>query len=158
MDKLLLKRMALLSAILGASLGILTLIPIINFFSFISLIFLSSVFVFFYMQKVKLLGILDLKQSTLYGTFIGFVSFLAFCVSFLPLAALIGVFYKNSFYLGISILFRQGFFILVFLVFFTAILFGALMNSFSAFIYSQFNSLLFDDNIKKNTDIDIKID
>ena len=87
-----------------------------------------------------MIGILDIKQGAMYGAIIGFISFLGFSVAFVPLATIIGFIYKGSFYLGVSLLFRSGFFVLIMMVFFVAIL-SALMNAFSGlvtmYVYNQ---------------------
>ncbi len=138
--KILLKQMAILSGVVGLFLGILTIIPFICNFSFFALIVLTAPAILIYMKKLDMIGILDIKQGALYGAIIGFVSFLAFSVSFVPLATIIGFIYKGSFYLGVSLLFRSGFFVLIMMVFFVAIL-AALMNAFSGlvtiYIYNQ---------------------
>ena len=138
--KILLKQMAILSGVVGLFLGILTIIPFICNFSFFALIVLTAPAILIYMKKLDMIGIMDIKQGALYGAIIGFVSFLAFSVSFVPLATIIGFIYKGSFYLGVSLLFRSGFFVLIMMVFFVAII-AALMNAFSGlvtiYIYNQ---------------------
>ena len=109
--QLLLKQMGMLSSVLGLVLGVITMI-----------------------------GILDIRQGAMYGAIIGFISFVAFSVSFVPLATIIGFIYKGSYYLGVSLLFRTGFFVLIMMVFFVALL-AALMNAFSGlvtiYVYNQ---------------------
>ena len=65
---------------------------------------------------------------------------LGFSLSFVPLATIIGFLYKGSYYLGVSLLFRSGFFVTLMMVIFVAIL-SALINAFSGFmtmyIYNQ---------------------
>lgn len=139
-NKLLIKQMATLSGVLGLVLGVLTIIPFICNFSFFALIVLAAPIILFYMKKLDMIGILDIKQGAMYGGIVGFVSFLAFSVSFVPLATLIGFLYKGSYYLGVSLLVRSGFFVMIMMVFFVAIL-AALMNAFSGlvtiYIYNQ---------------------
>ena len=139
-NKLLIKQMATLSGVLGLILGVLTIIPFICNFSFFALVVLAAPIILFYMKKLDMIGILDVKQGAMYGAIVGFVSFLAFSVSFVPLATVVGLLYKGSFYLGISLLVRSGFFVVVMMVFFVAIL-AALMNAFSGlvtiYIYNQ---------------------
>lgn len=139
-NKLLIKQMATLSGVLGLILGVLTIIPFICNFSFFALIVLAAPIILFYMKKLDMIGILDVKQGAMYGAIVGFVSFLAFSVSFVPLATVVGLLYKGSFYLGVSLLVRSGFFVIVMMVFFVAIL-AALMNAFSGlvtiYIYNQ---------------------
>ena len=85
-NKLLIKQMATLSGVLGLILGVLTIIPFICNFSFFALIVLAAPIILFYMKKLDMIGILDVKQGAMYGAIVGFVSFLAFSVSFVPLA------------------------------------------------------------------------
>lgn len=139
-NKLLIKQMATLSSVLGLILGVLTVIPFICNFSFFALIVLAAPLILIYMKKLDMIGILDIKQGAIYGAIVGFVSFLAFSVSFVPLATIIGFLYKGSYYLGISLLVRSGLFVIVMMVFFVAIL-AALMNAFSGlvtiYVYNQ---------------------
>lgn len=139
-NKLLIKQMSTLSGVLGLILGVLTIIPFICNFSFFALIVLAAPIILFYMKKLDMIGILDVKQGAIYGAIVGFISFLAFSVSFVPLATVVGLLYKGSFYLGVSLLVRSGFFVIVMMVFFVAIL-AALMNAFSGlvtiYIYNQ---------------------
>ena len=138
--KLLLKQMAMLSSVLGLILGVLTIIPFVSNISFFALFVLAAPIVLVYMKKLEMIGILDIRQGAMYGAIIGFISFVAFSVSFVPLATIIGFIYKGSYYLGVSLLFRSGFFVLIMMVFFVAIL-SALMNAFSGlvtmYIYNQ---------------------
>ena len=138
--QLLLKQMGMLSSVLGLVLGVITIIPFICNFSFFALIVLSAPIILVYMKKLDMIGILDIRQSAMYGAIIGFISFVAFSVSFVPLATIIGFIYKGSYYLGVSLLFRTGFFVLIMMVFFVALL-AALMNAFSGlvtiYVYNQ---------------------
>ena len=108
-----------------------------------------------YMKKMQMMGILDIRQGAMYGAIIGFVSFLGFSISFVPLATIIGFIYKGSYYLGVSLLFRSGFFVLIMMIFFVALL-SALMNSFSGlvtmYIYNQIEAK----PEESQTDIEIK--
>lgn len=153
--KLLLKQMSMLSSVLGLILGVLTVIPFICNFSFFALIVLAAPLVLIYMKKLDMVGLLDIRQGAMYGAVIGFISFIAFSVSFVPLATIIGFIYKGSYYLGVSLLFRSGFFVLIMMVFFVAIL-AALMNAFSGlvtvYLYNQFEQK----PEESKTDIDIK--
>lgn len=150
MELVVLKRMVIISSILGAIIGIITVVPIINVLSFFTILFLSAPIVIMYMTKYNMMGVLDLKQSLIYGAIIGFISFLGFSITFVPLATIIGLIYKSSFYLGVSMLFREGFFVMLLMVFFVALMGGALMNSFSALLYYQIRTYLFKDEINDN--------
>ena len=139
-NKIFLKKMLILSALLGLILGVITIVPFICSFSFFVLMVLSAPILLVYLKKMNLIGYVDPKQGSILGAIIGFASFLGFSVVFVPLATIIGLLYKASFYLGISLLFRSGIFVTIMMVFFVAIL-AALMNAFSGmaatYIYNQ---------------------
>lgn len=154
-NKLLIKQMATLSGVLGLVLGVLTIIPFICNFSFFALIVLAAPIILFYMKKLDMIGILDIKQGAMYGGIVGFVSFLAFSVSFVPLATLIGFLYKGSYYLGVSLLVRSGFFVMIMMVFFVAIL-AALMNAFSGLVTTYVYNQIEQKPEESKTDISIE--
>lgn len=147
MNQILLKQTAILSLILGAGLGIITIIPFIGAISFFTIMFLASTVVLIYMNKNNMIGKLIPRDGALLGALIGFLSFIGFSITFVPLATIIGLFYKGSFYLGISLMFRSGFFVLIMMVAFVAML-SALMNSFSglATVYFYGQMLNTEDN------------
>ena len=153
--QLLLKQMGMLSSVLGLVLGVITIIPFICNFSFFALIVLSSPIILVYMKKLDMIGILDIRQGAMYGAIIGFISFVAFSVSFVPLATIIGFTYKGSYYLGVSLLFRTGFFVLIMMVFFVALL-AALMNAFSGLVTIYVYNQLEQKPEESKTDINIE--
>ena len=140
MNELLMKRIAFLSAILGLIAGVITVIPFISSLSFLALMVFAAVIVLIYMKKKNFIGYIEPKEGSIYGAIIGFISFIGFCVSFLPLATIIGLIYIGSFYLGISLIVRSGIFVIILMVLFVAML-SALINAFSglvtAYIYTQ---------------------
>ena len=154
-NEVLFKRMATLSGILGLALGFLTIIPFICNFSFFALVVLAAPIVLIYMKKLNMIGILEPKLGAMYGAIIGFISFLGFSISFVPLATIIGFIYKGSYYLGVSLLFRSGFFVLIMMVFFVAIL-SALMNAFSGMVTMYVYTQIEPQPEESKTDIDIK--
>lgn len=153
--QLLLKQMGMLSSVLGLVLGVITIIPFICNFSFFALIVLAAPIILVYMKKLDMIGILDIRQGAMYGAIIGFISFVAFSVSFVPLATIIGFIYKGSYYLGVSLLFRTGFFVLIMMVFFVALL-AALMNAFSGLITIYVYNQLEQKPEESKTDINIE--
>lgn len=153
--QLLLKQMGMLSSVLGLVLGVITIIPFICNFSFFALIVLSAPIILVYMKKLDMIGILDIRQGAMYGAIIGFISFVAFSVSFVPLATIIGFIYKGSYYLGVSLLFRTGFFVLIMMVFFVALL-AALMNAFSGLVTIYVYNQLEQKTEESKTDINIE--
>jgi hypothetical protein len=139
-NKVFLKSLIILSSILGLVLGLVTIVPFVCNFSFFALMVLSAPLLLIYIKKIGQLGTVEPKQGAIYGAIIGFVTFIGFSVSFMPLATIIGFLYKGSYYLGISLLFRSGVFVMIMMVLFVAIL-CSLMNAFSglvtAYVYKQ---------------------
>lgn len=159
MNPLLVKQTAILSAILGGILGVLTLIPFIRNFSFLLLVLCASAIVIIYMKKNDLIGIIDVKEGAILGAIIGFVSFIAFSVVFVPLVALVGLIFKNYYTFGIIFMLKSGFFVLIMLVIFLGIL-SALMNAFAglvtAYAYEVLSGVKKEDKKEENIDFEIK--
>lgn len=153
--EILFKQTAVLSGLLGLVLGVLTVIPFICNLSFFALFILAAPIIMVYMKRMQMMGILDIKQGAMYGAVIGFLSFIGFSISFIPLAGIIGLIYKGSFYLGISLLLRSGFFVMITLIFFVALL-SAIMNSFSGLVTMYLYSQLETKPEESQTDIEIQ--
>ncbi len=151
MNLRLLKQISILSVILGAILGLVTLIPYIGVLSFLICVFAAGSLVLIYLQKLELIGELDTRAWSIYGAISGFVAFIGFSISFVPLATIIGMIVKTSYYLGISLMFRMGFFITILMIFFVAII-AALMNGFGSMTTSYAISLYKSQQDEQNTD------
>lgn len=165
MNPLLVKQTAILSAILGGILGLLTLIPFVRNFSFAILILCISAVVIVYMKRNDLIGIIDVKEGAILGAIIGFISFITFSIVFMPLVALLGMLLttigiKGYYTFGIKYLLQaSGFFVLIMLVIFMALL-SALMNSFAglvtAYIYGILSGIKKEEKAEENVDFEIK--
>lgn len=160
MNPLLMKQTAILSAILGGILGVLTLIPFVRNFSFMILILCISAVVIVYMKKNELIGIIDLREGALLGALIGFVSFITFSIVFIPLVTIVGWIFKGYYTYGISYMLKvSGFFVLVMLVIFLAVL-SALMNAFAglvtAYIYEILLGIKKEEKEKESIEFEIK--
>ena len=158
MNQLIIKQTAILSAILGGILGVLTLIPVVNGIAFMVLILCISAIVIVYMKKNDLIGIIDVREGAILGGIIGFVSFIAFSTVFIPLVSLVGLIFKGYYTYGILYMLQaSGLFVLIMLVIFLAIL-SALMNAFAglatAYVYEILSGLKKDD--AENIDFEIK--
>ncbi|MBP3924303.1 hypothetical protein J6E39_03580 [bacterium] len=134
MNKLSIKQLSTLSAILGVLLGVLTLIPFVGQLAFIILMCFAAVIVIWFMLKVELIEIKTNKQSIVAGAIVGFISFIAFCVMYLPLVYVLSrVFNLYSWY-GVSVFLSVGSFgIIILLVLFMALL-SAVINAFTGFL------------------------
>lgn len=160
MNQLIVKQTAILSAILGGILGVLTLIPFVRNFSFMLLILCISAVIIVYMKKNELIGIIDVREGAILGAIIGFISFVAFSIVFVPLVSIIGLIFKGYYTYGILYLLQaSGFFVLVMLMGFLAIL-SALMNSFSglvtAYIYEILSGIK-KEELQDKEDVDFEI-
>lgn len=160
MNQLIVKQAALLSAILGGILGVITLIPFIRNFSFMLLILGIAAVIIVYMKKNELIGIIDVKEGAILGGIIGFVSFIAFSIVFVPLVALVGLIFKGYYTFGITYMLRvSGFFVLVMLVVFMGLL-SALMNAFAglvtAYMYEILTGVKKEEKSEENIDFEIK--
>lgn len=158
MNPLLIKQTSILSAILGGILGVLTLIPFVRNFSFMILILCISAVVIIYMKKHDLIGIIDAKEGAIIGAVIGFVSFIAFSIVFIPLVSIVGLIFKNYYTYGILYMIKvSGFFVLSMLVVFLGVL-SALMNAFTglvtAYVYEMLTGIKKEQN--ENVDFEIK--
>lgn len=149
MNIVLIKQLSILSLILGAALGVITIIPYIGLLSFMAMMFVASAIVLIYMKKNNLIGKLIPKDGAIFGAISGFVSCLGFCLTLVPLAAIIALindiwFHNLTWYSSMGLWFKNGlggFLILLMMVFFVAIL-SALMNAFAGlatvYFYGQF--------------------
>lgn len=164
MNPLLIKQTSILSAILGGIIGVLTLIPFVRNFTFMILILCISAVVIIYMKKNDLIGIIDVKEGAVLGAIIGFVSFVAFSVVFVPLvtllSAFLGLFKINYYTFGIAYLLKaSGFFVLIMLIIFLGLL-SALMNAFAglvtAYTYELLSGIKKEEKAKENVDFEIK--
>jgi hypothetical protein len=157
MNRLIIKQTAILSLLLGGFLGLLTLIPFVRNFTFLLLILCVSAIVLVYMKKNELIGIIDIREGAILGGFIGFISFIAFSVVFVPLVSLIGLIFKGYYTFGITYMLKvSGFFVLIMLIVFMAIL-SALMNSFSGLVTAYVYEILSGIKKEENENIDFEI-
>jgi len=141
MNIIFVKQISILSLVFGAVLGLITLIPYIGLLSFLICSFAAGSLIIYYMQKIELIGEFDTKAWTIYGAISGFVCFIGFCITFIPLATLIGLFAKTSYYVGVSIMLRNSFILTIIMALFVATI-NALLNGFGAMTTSYVLELI----------------
>lgn len=90
MNLIILKQLAILSAVAGVALGLITIVPYISFLSFMILLMFLSAFILVYLKQNDLIGIINTREGCIYGALIGFVSFIAFSLVYTPISMLIG--------------------------------------------------------------------
>lgn len=142
MNETVTKRAAIFSLILGACIGIASLIPAVIGFSLFVLIFLSAPIVIFYMKKnEKHLSFLTTEQGAIIGAIIGFCSTVGFFASFSPMVCIIKLIYKNYYAYMIPDMFSTALWLFFILAFAVALIFAA-TNATSAmalaWVYSRF--------------------
>lgn len=134
MNKAILKIIVLLSMFLGVVSGLLTIIPFIGEIIFWLLLTVSAVVVILFMTRMKLLDIKTTKQSVVVGAIIGFISFLAFSVVYIPAVIALAKFMNYISNPGVAMfLTHSSLGILVMLAIFMGVL-SATLNSFSGFL------------------------
>jgi len=160
MNILLLKQVALFSALIGGVIGVITLIPFIGTIAFLTLILFLAAVVIVYLKKHDLIGIIDMKEGAILGSVVGFSSFIAFAIVFTPLSTLIGLIFQSHYVGQLLRMFISnfgGFFILIMLLLFLALI-SALMNAFAglttAYVYELLSGLKKAEN--ENIDFEIK--
>lgn len=157
-NELLLKQVAILSAIAGGALGLLTIFPFINIFSVTILVICLAAGILVYMKRENLIGIFDMKEGAILGGVIGFVSFIAAAVVYLPCDLILGLIpiFKAHFIMRFFFNSFGSFIVLMMLVFFVALL-SALMNAFAglatSYVYEILTGLKKESNESINFDI-----
>ncbi|MBR1681300.1 hypothetical protein IJ707_05880, partial [bacterium] len=147
-----------LSAIAGGVLGFLTIFQFLNIFSITILVICLAAAVLVYMKRENLIGIFDMKEGAILGAVIGFVSFIAASIVYVPCDILLGLipvfrahfimrFFFNSF---------GSFVVMNMLIFFLALL-SALMNAFAGLATSYVYELLTGLKKESNESFDFEI-
>ena len=158
MNLIILKQLAILSAIAGAGLGLITLIPYVGYVSFlIAFVFLSALMLC-YLKRNDLIGIINAQEGAIYGAVIGIVSFAAYLAVLAPLAAILGLIIKNyplGFFVYLFNNIGSFFFSTIPLAIF-AILMSALFNGVSGMVTAWGYELI--TGLKKENDQNNSID
>lgn len=152
MNKSILKIMFLLSIFLGIVSGMLTIVPFIGEIVFWLLITIAAPLVIVFLSRTGLLEINTVRQSTVIGGLIGFVSFLAFAAVYIPIVVVLAKFFNYSPNLGVSMFLSNATFgLIILLAIFMGVL-SATINAFSGFV--AYYIIEFDKSVKnpKNDD------
>lgn len=156
MNLLLLKQISIYSAIAGAALAVVSLIPYINIFSATFLLLFLGAAVLVYMKQQNKIGIFDIKEGAIFGAVVGFVSFVAFAVVYVPIDMILSFLpFHNSF----LVYFFNSFgsvIVLFMLVIFIGLL-SALMNGFAGLCTSYIYEVISGIKKQENETIDFEI-
>jgi len=130
----LLKLISILSCILGAICGFLSLLPYVGGLVFFVLMCLASIIIMIFLMRAKLLNLESTPESITIGAIIGFVSFIAFSVVYMPLVLFfMKVFHYYTNY-GVALsLSNANLFIIMVVTIFMGIL-SATINAFTGFL------------------------
>ena len=144
MNKIIAKRALNFSLILGAFLGILSLIPAAIGFGTFILMFLCAPIIIIYMKKnKKYISFLTNEQAAILGGIIGFGSTVGFFASFSPLVCVIKLIFKTYYAYMIPDMLSGALWLFIVLAFMTALIFAA-TNAASAmglnWVYSHFEN------------------
>ena len=156
-NELLLKQVAILSAIAGGALGFLTIFSYINIFSVTILVICLAAGILVYMKRENLIGIFDMREGAILGGVIGFVSFIAASVVYIPCDLILGLIpiFKAHYIMRFFFNNFGSFIVLMMLIFFVALL-SALMNAFAGLATSYVYELL--TGLKKESNESINFD
>lgn len=150
MNKSILKIISLLSAFIGVVLGVLTLIPYLGELAFGVLLLFAAPIVVVFLTRNNLFEIFTVRQGAVIGGIIGFISFMAFSILYVPLVIILAKalhYYPNY---GVSMMLTNaGVGIILLLAVFMGIL-SATINAFTGFI--TFYILEFVKTLDKNND------
>ena len=159
-NELLLKQIAILSALAGGVLGFLTIFPYINIFSVTILVICLAAGILVYMKRENLIGIFDMKEGAILGAVVGFVSFIAASIIYIPLDIFLGLIplaaFKAHFIMRFFFNSFGSFIVMLMLIFFVALL-SALMNAFAGLATSYVYEILTGLKKENNESFDFEI-
>ena len=135
------KLISILSCFLGAVGGFLALLPYIDGFVFIILMCFASVIVMTFLIKTNILRLETVNESFAIGGIIGFLSYLAFSIIYIPLVIIsIRVFNYAANYSIAIFAGHANLFIIIMLTVFVALV-SAIINAGSGFAVYYFTEL-----------------
>lgn len=134
MDKSLLKLVMLVSAFIGGVCGVITILPFVGQIAFWILLCLSSVIVMTFLMRAKVLELFTVQESVTLGAIIGFVSFMAFCIIYVPAVVILMKFFNYYSNYGVSVILSSASFgVILILSLFMGVL-SATVNAFTGFL------------------------
>ena len=161
MNLLLLKQLSILGLLVGAIIGLVATIPFLFWICILIAMFWISAFVLIYLKKQELIGIINVREGSIFGALIGFVAFIAFSLTFVPITTVLGLIFK-SYSLDVLGFFMNdfgSFIVLILLIISTAGL-AALFNGFTglitAYVFELISGIKKEGNENNTIDFEIK--
>ncbi len=138
----LIKLIVMFSAFIGVVAGFLSVIPFIGGWIFFILMCLSAVIEMGFLIKIKVLPLDSVQESATIGGLIGFISFIAFSIVYMPLVLILLKVFKYYTNYGVALaLNNSSFWIIIFVSLFMAIL-SATINAFTGFLTYYVSELI----------------
>ena len=161
MNLLLLKQLSILGLIAGAFVGLVATIPFLFWICILVVMFWVSAFILVYLKQNNYIGIINVREGSIFGAVIGFVAFIAFSIVFIPTSSLLGLIFK-TYSLDVLRFFMNdfgSFIVLILLVVSTAGL-AALFNGFTglitAYLYELVTGVKKENNENNSVDFTIE--
>ncbi len=131
-DKPLLKIICICSAITGAILGIIPLIPAFAWIGILLVMFGIAPFMILYLKHLNVIKEIEIEKSMIMGAIAGASSFIGFSVVYFPIAFILYLIFKIQAFLAIKVMFVNFGFLIPMIILMA--LLCALMNAFSGFL------------------------
>ena len=161
MNLLLIKQISILALIAGSFMGIIATVPFLFWISILVELFWIAAFVIIYLKQQDLIGIINVREGSLFGAIIGFVSFISFSIAFIPISSILGSIFKTYSLDVLRFFFNDfgSFIILILLIISTAGL-SALFNGFTglvtAYAYELITGIKKENNQNNTIDFEIQ--
>jgi len=158
MNELVVKRASIFALILGATIGLASLIPtLIGLGLFLLSLLVAPIVMIFMSKDEKHLGILNNEQGAILGGFIGFFSTIGFFAAFSPMVCILHLIFKNYYSYTIPDMLNTAswlFFVIVFMVAFIFALTNAASGMGIIYLMNKINKNPQEDNAQLNIEID----
>jgi hypothetical protein len=89
MNLIILKQLAILSAFVGVIGGLVALLPPFTLLMLLSAFIFPAILVLVYLKQNDLIGIINTREGAIFGSIIGFISFIASFVVYAPISILL---------------------------------------------------------------------
>ena len=161
MNLLLIKQISILALIAGSFMGIFATVPFLFWISILVELFWIAAFVIIYLKQQDLIGIINVREGSIFGAIIGFVSFISFSIAFIPISSILGSIFKTYSLDVLRFFFNDfgSFIILILLIISTAGL-SALFNGFTglvtAYAYELITGIKKENNQNNTIDFEIQ--
>lgn len=142
MDKSLLKLILLISAFIGGLGAVLTFIPFVGQVAFWILLCFASVIVMVFLMKTGLLELYTVQESVTIGAIVGFVSFMVFCIIYVPVVIILLKFFNYYSNYGVAVMLQAASFWIIFILSLFMAILSATINAFTGFLTFYSNEFM----------------